>query len=420
VDTVLEKRETEVVGTSSWFQELRSEALAEYGNLSWPSRKDEDWRFGSPAEAVLSSEEIAEGGASLEVLPGLEGALRFIFENNRLVRTEGEVPVGLLALPLLEALEKHGNFLKSVLPPLQGKLGSRKLAAFHRARCADGVVVYAEPGVQVETPVEIVHVVSGEATVLPFVLIATGDGASLRVIERFVSANATDATSVVAVSDVIAGENSSLRYLVTQDLNAESKFIRLTDSRVEKGAVSKVASVHVGARWAREETYSTVEGEESKSEILSITVPATGQQYDQRTFQNHAVGHTMSDLLYKNTLFGKAKTVFSGLIFVGEAAHHTDAYQTCRNLLMSDDAEATSMPGLEINADQVKCSHGSTSSQVNEDEIFYLCARGIAPETARNLVARGFSVEVADRLEDAPLEEAMLALVDAKFARLRD
>ena len=399
MDTVLEKRETEVVETTSWFQELRSEAWTEYGNLSWPSRKDEDWRFGSPAEAVLSSEEIAEGGASLKVLPGLEGALRFVFENNLLVRTEGEVPAGLLALPLQEALEKHGDFLKSVLPPLQGKLGSRKLAAFHRARCADGVVVYAEPGVQVDTPVEIVHVVSGEATVLPFVLIATGDGASLRVIERFVSANATDATSVVAVSDVIAGENSSLRYLVTQDLNAESKLIRLTDSRVGKGAVSKVASVHVGARWAREETYSTVEGEESKSEILSITV---------------------SDLLYKNTLFGKAKTVFSGLIYVGEAAHHTDAYQTCRNLLMSDEVEATSMPGLEINADQVKCSHGSTSSQVNEDEIFYLCARGIAPDTARNLVARGFSVEVADRLEDEQLEEAMLALVDAKFARLRD
>jgi len=123
-------------------------------------------------------------------------------------------------------------------------------------------------------------------------------------------------------------------------------------------------------------------------------------------------------LLYKNSLYDNAKTVFSGLIFVDEGAHHTDAYQTCRNLLMCDTAEANSMPGLEINADQVKCSHGSTSAQISDEEIFYLCARGIDPVSARQLIARGFSVEVVERIGNEAAEELVLRFVDDKFARI--
>jgi Fe-S cluster assembly protein SufD len=122
--------------------------------------------------------------------------------------------------------------------------------------------------------------------------------------------------------------------------------------------------------------------------------------------------------LYKNSLYDDARTIFSGLIFVDEGAHHTDAYQTCRNLLMSDTCEANSMPGLEINADQVKCSHGSTSSQISDEEIFYLCARGIAPGSARQLIARGFSVDVIERLKNDEVESLVLRFVDEKFTRI--
>ena len=125
-----------------------------------------------------------------------------------------------------------------------------------------------------------------------------------------------------------------------------------------------------------------------------------------------------SDLLYKNALYGQARSVFSGLIIVDEGAHYTDAYQTCRNLFMSEDAEANSMPGLEINADDVKCSHGSTSAAISEEEIFYLRARGIDPVRARQLIARGFSVEVIGRLGDEKVEEMVLRFLDDKFAHI--
>jgi Fe-S cluster assembly protein SufD len=152
--------------------------------------------------------------------------------------------------------------------------------------------------------------------------------------------------------------------------------------------------------------------------MLSVSIPAREQEYDQRTFQHHVSPGAYSDLLYKNSLYDHSRTIFSGLIFVDEGAHHTDAYQTCRNLLMSDTCEANSMPGLEINADQVKCSHGSTSSQISDEEIFYLRARGIDPVRARQLIARGFSVEVVERLNDEATEALVLSFIDDKFAHI--
>ena len=152
--------------------------------------------------------------------------------------------------------------------------------------------------------------------------------------------------------------------------------------------------------------------------MLSVSVPAREQEYDQRTFQHHVSPGAYSDLLYKNSLYDNSRTIFSGLIFVDEGAHRTDAYQTCRNLFMSNEAEANSMPGLEINADDVKCSHGSTSAQISEEEIFYLRARGIDPMRARQLIARGFSVEVIERLGDEKVEEMVLRFLDDKFAHI--
>ena len=132
--------------------------------------------------------------------------------------------------------------------------------------------------------------------------------------------------------------------------------------------------------------------------------------------QNHESPHTTSDLLYKNALSGRARATFGGLIRVEPHAHFTDAYQTVRNLLLTDECEANSMPGLEIMADNVKCSHGATSGQLNEDEMFYLLARGISPDAARQLLVKGFLNEAVERLDHPILAAKVHELIDAKFA----
>ena len=380
---------------------IRAEALAKYESLEWPARTEENWRFGSWKEANLSNLEPVGEGMGADLPEALEGMQRFVFHNAKLIAGSADSVMSLADVPEL-------------LPQTQSRLGSPKLSALHRAQSSHGIVIKTAA----RADIEIVHLVSGEGLLTPTVVIIADDGAKIRVVERFISVNDSDATTVLCGAELIAGQGAKVTYLVTQELNAFSKLIRLADSRLEALAHAKQAVIHTGARWVREETYSTVDGMEARSEILSVAVPTTGQEYDQRTFQHHGARDTYSDLLFKNTLFGEAKTIFSGLIFVDDGAHGTDAYQTCRNLMMTNECEANSMPGLEINADDVKCSHGSTSARVSDEEIFYLQARGIDSKSARNLVAQGFSIEAIEKLEDEQLEKLAIEVVARKFGAI--
>src|SRR5439155_1712288 len=131
-------------------------------------------------------------------------------------------------------------------------------------------------------------------------------------------------------------------------------------------------------------------GPGARSDMRAVSVADEDQEFDQRTLQDHQQPDTASDLLYKNSLDDKARTILAGLIRVEPHAHRTDAYQKVRNMLLSDDAEANSMPGLEIMADQVRCTHGATSGQIDEEELFYMLTRGIWRERAQHLIVFGF------------------------------
>ncbi|PYJ41184.1 MAG: Fe-S cluster assembly protein SufD, partial [Verrucomicrobia bacterium] len=156
-------------------------------------------------------------------------------------------------------------------------------------------------------------------------------------------------------------------------------------------------------------------GEGARSDLLALSVAHHKQEFDARTLQDHRSPHTTSDLLYKNALSDRSRTIFGGLIRVERHAHFTDAYQKVRNLLLSDDAEANSMPGLEILADNVKCSHGATSGQVDEEEMFYLLSRGIPEIIAKQLIVAGFLDEVIGRLSDSLIGQHLRDLIGDKF-----
>jgi Fe-S cluster assembly protein SufD len=149
--------------------------------------------------------------------------------------------------------------------------------------------------------------------------------------------------------------------------------------------------------------------------MLALTVADGDREFDQRTLQTHIAPNTTSNLLYKNALLDTAKTIFSGLIIVEPDAQKTDAYQKNRNLMLSDEAEAHSLPGLEIQANDVKCSHGSTSARIDAEQEFYLQARGIAPAAARRLLVTAFFEEVLNKLENEDLHAALTALIATRF-----
>jgi Fe-S cluster assembly protein SufD len=408
----------------SWFTTRQNAALARYEATPAPKRGDETWRFSNLKQLDFTG---FTRGATVPIADNLIArssglattAAKFIFANDALIHSESKVPAGVICLPLAEALVSHGDLVEKHFMKQETRLGSTKYAAWHEAMVSNGLFVYVSNNIEVEGAIEVHHWIDGADTVIfPHTLVITGTSSKVRVIDIFRSTDELSPGLAITCNDLYAGANSKLDYIAIQALNEVTRIIQINETSTARDASAKAFFLNTGASWARNESLSRLEGAGSRSDMLSVSVPAREQEYDQRTFQHHVSEGAYSDLLYKNSLYDTAKTVFSGLIFVDEVAHHTDAYQTCRNLFMSDTAEANSMPGLEINADQVKCSHGSTSSAISDDEIFYLRARGIDPSLARQLIARGFSVEVIERLEHEPTEELVLRFLDEKFSCL--
>lgn len=403
----------------TWFTNLQSEAQTEYDNTPTPTRANQNWRFGDLKQLNFQAFTPAAFADSEDIDIQIDGldqtSAQFIFANDSLVHAEAELPEGVICLPLEDALEQHPDLVQKHLFQNEPTLGSAKYAALHKANVTAGLFIHVPKGIEIEHPIEIYHIVSGHNNaIFPHTLIITEDNAKVTVVDYFKSADQNQGL-VIAMNDLVTGNGSQLNYTAIQDLNLDSKLISINNTQVEKDANAKAFILNLGAAWARNESLSILNGNGANSDMLSLSIPAGDQKFDQRTFQHHAAPHTYSDLLYKNTLYGKSTTTFSGLIAVDEGAHFTDAYQTCRNLLMEDTTEANSMPGLQINADQVKCSHGSTASAISDEEIFYLQARGITPKQARQLIARGFNVEVIERLKNEQLETLVLNYVDQKF-----
>jgi Fe-S cluster assembly protein SufD len=407
----------------AWFAERRRAAWQRFLEIPTPKRGDEAWRFSSFKQldfAGFSAAEASSVAGLVERSAALEApAAKFVFANDALLHSESKLPAGVICLPLAEALVAHGDLVREHFMLRDTRLGSVKWTALHEANVSNGLFVHVPAGIEVEGTIEVFHWLAGDkAVIFPHTLIVTGANSKVRVVDYFQSADTDEAGLAIAVNDLNAGPGSKLDYIAIQAFNENTKVIQVNETGVAKDAAAIGFILNTGAAWARNESLSRLEGEGARSDMLSVSVPAREQEYDQRTFQHHVSPGAYSDLLYKNSLYDESRTIFSGLIFVDEGAHRTDAYQTCRNLFMSDEAEANSMPGLEINADDVKCSHGSTSSQISEEEIFYLRARGIDPVRARQLIARGFSVEVIERLGDEKVEEMVLRFLDDKFAHI--
>jgi Fe-S cluster assembly protein SufD len=339
-----------------------------------------------------------------------------IFANDEMIHRDAQgLPNNVLLIPLDQAACEHEDLFRKSFMSSEVRLGSKKFSALHRARLSTGAFLYVPKNVVIEHPIEIWYWVEGEqASIFPHTLIVLEEGASATVIDRFVSAH-NERSLAIAVNDLMLGGNSLLTYVGVQNWSDKVTAFHLNTTEVEKDATSTALQMNFGGSYVRGESDSHLLGEGSRSVMLSVN-PASGtREIDQRTFQDHFAPRATSDLLYHNSLADSSRTIFAGLIKVEEAAHETDAYQKVRNLMLSDEAEANSMPGLEILADNVRCTHGATSGEVNEDELFYMMARGIPAKQAAQLIVRGFFGTVLERLENEHLQTHLGTLLDRKL-----
>jgi len=404
-----------------WFLDSQRSAWEEYQHLPSPKRTDEAWRFANIRALTLDGFRVAEECADAESLVSQsrifdDVAARFIFANNRPVHRSGDpLPAGVVVKPLVEAAREHADLIREFFMSQPVELGSGKFAALHRAMVSGGTLVHIPEGVEIDRPIELFHYVSGEgAAVFPHTLVICSPRSRATVIDVFRSVDGARAFAC-GMNDLHLAEGARLDYTAIQDWSPQSLAFHVNSTIVGKDACATALSVNFGSKFLRGEALSRLVGEGARSVMLSINPVSGEREIDQRTLQDHVAPRATSDLLYHNVLEDRARTIFAGLIKVCEGAHETDAYQKVRNLLLSDEAEANSMPGLEILADNVKCSHGATSGEINEDELFYMQARGISPDVARRMIVAGFFHSLLDRVDHAALRTTISRIVSNRL-----
>src|SRR5881398_2804589 len=414
-----------------WFQDQQREAWMQFESLPKPTRKDQAWRFANVGLLDLSPFKSGgmltekERATILEQSCGLEEvAGRMIFAGDELLErdviSDQLKKRGVIFQPLERAMAEHADLFRKHFMSQPAILGSAKFAALHQALVSSGTFLYVPRGVEIELPIEIFHWLHGEnASVFPHLLLVTDESARVTVIEHFRSLDRHVAGFACGVNDLIAGPGAKVTYVCAQTWGENVRALQMNTTTVDHDAFPLSLNLHLGAKYSRFESLSRLIGEGGRSDLLAVSVADDDQEFDARTLQDHVSPHTASDLLYKNALDGRARCTFGGLIRVEPHAHFTDAYQKVRNLLLSDDAEANSMPGLEILADNVRCTHGATSGQINEDEMFYLHSRGIPTKVAQRLIVTGFLNEVIQRLDQPSIADYLRGLIDQKFARSR-
>lgn len=378
-----------------WLAERRLQAFDVFEKLELPDPKGDEWRytdvrkfdfarFAPPEQRTGALDVPAELAAKGVVFTDLRTAAR---EHSDLLREHffTEVPI-----------EEH------------------KFTALHGAFLSDGVFVYVPRGVEVEVPLEVLRDVPAGGSTFPHTTIVVDTQASLTFVDRFRSEDADTPSMCASVVEVEARAGATVNYISLQEWGRNVDHFQTQRFTGHRDATVRSLAVNLGSRFARTQVESVLKGEGSFSEMLGLYFADSDQHFAQRTLQSHNMPHATSDLLYKGALKEKSRSEYSGLIKVLRDAQGTDAYQANRNLVLSDDAIAHSIPQLEIEANEVRCTHGATVSPVEEEHLFYLMSRGIDRITAQKLVVFGFFGEVLDRIRVPAVREELSAAISAK------
>jgi Fe-S cluster assembly protein SufD len=319
---------------------------------------------------------------------------------------------------LRDLLDSEPDLLRNRLGRVAGE-GAHVFAALNTAGMDDGFVLLVEPGVRVERPIEIVHLSLGmdePRLAQPRNLVDLGEGASATLIERYVSLGES-LYCTNAVLEISLGTGAGLtHYRVQQESPNAFHLAGVYLSQAESSRYHGV-SIGLGAAWSRTDLVAGFVGEGAQCDLDGLYLSGDGQTMDFHLDVRHEVPACTSRESFKGILYGKGRAVFDGRVYVARDAQKTDAQLSNRNLVLSRGAEVDTKPQLEILADDVKCSHGTTVGQLDRESLFYLRSRGIPANQARRMLCVGFAGEVLDALELEPLRDYVALEVGARLER---
>jgi Fe-S cluster assembly protein SufD len=401
------------VGEPAFARDLRAAAVKSYQALPVPSQETEEWRYTDLSELELDRYQAHVPGRAAANLDDVDeavlaaaGDLReragLLIQHNSDTATVHLDPElakrGVLFMGLDRALAEHPDLLEDRFHSLVAAERT-KFTALHAAFRTGGTFLYVPRGVSAEIPLQALCVLDTDgAAVFPHTVVVADELAEVTLIDRVTSPDMEAALSV-AVTEIFAGPGSKVRYVSLQEWGAGVTHLAVQRATLDRDAELRSTAVSFGASLSRTEVEAVLAGPGAYSEMLGVYFTDGTQHFDHRSLQDHVAPHGTSDLLYKGALKDASRAVYSGLIRVHPGAQKTDAFQTNRNVVLSDDAKADSIPNLEIEANDVRCSHAASVGPVDEDVLFYLQSRGIPRDEGERLVVTGFFQEVLDRIQ---------------------
>lgn len=420
-------------GEPEWLQKRRKHAWGVYEDTPMPTTRLEEWRYTDLSEKLkLDALTLGSDDALPDDPDQFPSALRAAMEQDReasghLVLVNGAVvhtdirddlaEKGVVLCSLREAVREHEALVDKYLataamPPEEGKF-----QALNAALWTDGVFLHVPKGVRLELPVRVTrYITEAGAAFFSRTLIVAEPTSQVSYVDEILSDDLDAQTLASSTVEVITQDGAQVQYVAMQRMGRGAFYLSQQRTLAYRDSTLDTLNVNLGASVSRVDLNARLLGPGAHSDMLGLYFGDEDQHFDHNTSQDHEVPNTFSDLLYKGALDQASRAVFRGIIRVHEGAQQTDAYQTNRNLLLSEKARADSLPNLEIAADDVKCSHGATVGQLDEESLFYMMSRGLPREKAERLVVLGFLGEVLSKLPLGGVQEKVTKAIEAKLA----
>ena len=383
----------EVATEPAWLDERRREGASLAQSLPLPDQKAKGWEFTDLSALDLDSYASGPANATIE---GGEGAT---------------------VLPLAAALDSHEELLRERLGSLVP--GDDPFVARNDAAWRDGVLIHVPAGVQLAAPIRIELPLDEDgAAAFWRTLIVLEEGAEAEVWEHCSSAGDETDALLNSVVELHVGQAATLRYVSTQDISERAWIFATQRAQIERDARLDWTALGFGSGRGKVRMETNLAGQGSEARVTGGYAGGAGQHLDYDTTQEHAAPNTFSDLAFRGVLAAGATAVWRGMIRVDPGAQGTDAFQVSRNLLLSPDAHADSIPGLEIEADDVRCTHAAAIAQIDRDQLFYLTSRGLEPAEAKQLIVEGFLESLVERLAEGPVRDEVSAALARRLAEI--
>ena len=400
--------------------QIRRKALQYFQENGVPSRKVEDYKYIHPEGLFRIGEFMSNAPVIREVsqldvdrMTVIPGAAKLVIVNGKFIPSLSNldrIPQGIIVKSIADAVVSDDTAKKHYAQ--QAKAASDSFVAWNTAASDDGVFVHIAANTQSEVPIHILHIACNEAasTFHPRNLIVAERDSKSELIESFETIGPVKTLTNV-VTEVVAHTNAHLDHYRLQVEGIAGHQVNTTSVLAFKGSNYKTYTFTVDGAWVRNNLNIVFTEPHTESHLYGLYLADKNRVVDNHTVVDHTVPHCMSNELYKGVMDGKSTAVFNGKIFVRRDAQKTNAYQTNRNILLSDDATINTKPQLEIYADDVKCSHGTSTGRLNEEALFYLRARGIGERSARKLLVRAFAEEIVNSVPN----DAVKAYLDNRL-----